>query len=192
MSAWRTNCQVQEWMQRDCSVVKGLMWQGRERVQVHTDISQAWTKRSICGGCGWGKNGHRAVRQTCSQIQTPAFISHVPQPRCLLSLISSSMKCWWQWHLLHKVLSSWQWWKEVIKPSPHRKYLVKLVVQSLSCVQLFATLWTAACQASLSVINLDTWSGCCSQSRTFMYFLWLDQGGVGKKHTHRETVLTWN
>ena len=26
-------------------------------------------------------------------------------------------------------------------------------VQSLSCVQLFATLWTAACQASLSITN---------------------------------------
>ena len=29
-------------------------------------------------------------------------------------------------------------------------------VQSLSCVQLFATLWTAACQASLSITN--SWS----------------------------------
>ena len=29
-------------------------------------------------------------------------------------------------------------------------------VQSLSCVQLFATPWTAACQASLSIIN--SWS----------------------------------
>ena len=26
-------------------------------------------------------------------------------------------------------------------------------VQSLSCVQLFVTLWTAACQASLSITN---------------------------------------
>ena len=30
------------------------------------------------------------------------------------------------------------------------KYTVVVVVQSLSCVQLFATPWTAACQASLS------------------------------------------
>ena len=30
-------------------------------------------------------------------------------------------------------------------------------VQSLSCVQLFATPWTAACQASLSIINSQSW-----------------------------------
>ena len=31
-----------------------------------------------------------------------------------------------------------------------------VVVQSLSCVRLFVTLWTAACQASLSITN--SWS----------------------------------
>ena len=34
--------------------------------------------------------------------------------------------------------------------------MVKCSVQSLSCVQLFATPWTAACQASLSITN--SWS----------------------------------
>ena len=34
----------------------------------------------------------------------------------------------------------------------HRQYAV-LVVQSLSCVQLFVTPWTTACQASLSITN---------------------------------------
>ena len=33
---------------------------------------------------------------------------------------------------------------------------ISIVFQSLSCVQLFATPWTAACQASLSIIN--SWS----------------------------------
>ena len=33
------------------------------------------------------------------------------------------------------------------------KTLVFSLVQSLSCVQLFATPWTAACQASLSITN---------------------------------------
>ena len=34
---------------------------------------------------------------------------------------------------------------------------VSVPVQSLSCVRLFATLWTAACQASLSITNCWTW-----------------------------------
>ena len=29
-------------------------------------------------------------------------------------------------------------------------------VQSLSCVQLFVTLWTVACQASLSIDDIDS------------------------------------
>ena len=32
-------------------------------------------------------------------------------------------------------------------------YSVSQSVQSLSCVQLFTTLWTTACQASLYIIN---------------------------------------
>jgi len=36
---------------------------------------------------------------------------------------------------------------------PGKPYLIFSSVQSLSCVQLFATLWAAACQASLSNIN---------------------------------------
>lgn len=96
VSVWRTNCRVQQWMQKDSSVVKGLMWQGTEGVQVQAGISQAWTGRNILGG---DKSVGRAVRQTCFQIHTPTFVSHVPQPRCLtsLSLSSSFMKCWWQW-----------------------------------------------------------------------------------------------
>ena len=35
-------------------------------------------------------------------------------------------------------------------------FLVVVAVQSLSCVQLSATPWTAACQASLSITN--SWS----------------------------------
>ena len=33
---------------------------------------------------------------------------------------------------------------------PHSQYHIVVIVQSLSCVWLFATPWTAACQASLS------------------------------------------
>ena len=40
--------------------------------------------------------------------------------------------------------------KQTIKCKRNRKKLVKVLVQSLSHVWLFATLWTAACQASLS------------------------------------------
>ena len=40
-------------------------------------------------------------------------------------------------------------------PPPKTRLSVSSV-QSLSCVQLFATLWTAACQASLSITN--SWS----------------------------------
>ena len=39
---------------------------------------------------------------------------------------------------------------------PPKTCLSVISVQSLSCVQLFATLWTAACQASLSITN--SWS----------------------------------
>ena len=34
--------------------------------------------------------------------------------------------------------------------TPHPPLMHPVVAQSLSCVQLFATLWAAACQASLS------------------------------------------
>ena len=50
----------------------------------------------------------------------------------------------------------------VILPRPLKKYfsehlwLLFSSVQSLSCVQLFATPWTAACQASLSITNSQT------------------------------------
>ena len=37
--------------------------------------------------------------------------------------------------------------------NPHLHYADISSVQSLSCVRLFATLWTAACQASLSIHN---------------------------------------
>ena len=37
--------------------------------------------------------------------------------------------------------------------------------QSLSCVQLFATLWTAACQASLSISNSRAYSNSCPSHR---------------------------
>ena len=44
--------------------------------------------------------------------------------------------------------------------SSEQIYMALVVVQSLSCVWLFATPWTVACQASLSFTN----SGVCSNS----------------------------
>ena len=38
-------------------------------------------------------------------------------------------------------------------------------VQSLSCVQLFSTPWTAACQTSLSITNSRSYSNSCPLSR---------------------------
>ena len=38
-------------------------------------------------------------------------------------------------------------------------------VQSLSRVQLFATPWTTACQAALSIINFRSWPNSCALSR---------------------------
>ena len=58
--------------------------------------------------------------------------------------------CPWMWTTV-------LWWKTIKLPKSgiFLKYtftsgFIDLVVQSLSCVQLFATPWTAACQASLS------------------------------------------
>ena len=44
------------------------------------------------------------------------------------------------------------WGKMCVDGSPRTVYQFSSV-QSLSCVQLFATPWTAACQASLSITN---------------------------------------
>ena len=45
-------------------------------------------------------------------------------------------------------------------------FIVVLVVQLLSCVRFFATLWTAACQTSLSF----TISGACSNSHPLSWW----------------------
>ena len=44
-------------------------------------------------------------------------------------------------------------WKMDSYPLSHQGNLSLSSVQSLSCVQLFATPWTTACQASLSITN---------------------------------------
>ena len=46
----------------------------------------------------------------------------------------------------------------------------KNVVQSLSCVQLFATPWTAACQASLSINISQSFLKLMSIELVFLYF----------------------
>ena len=62
-------------------------------------------------------------------------------------------------------LSSWdlswclRFWVQLFLPVPARDVplsiqpMLAVVVQSLSCIQLFVTPWTAACQASLSITN---------------------------------------
>ena len=48
------------------------------------------------------------------------------------------------------------YWKFLLKQQEQKWDHLFIVLQLLSCVQLFATPWTAACQASLSFIN--SWS----------------------------------
>ena len=60
---------------------------------------------------------------------------------------------------VHGVAKSWTWlsiWtelKEMVHCTKNQDSILSIIVQLLSHVQLFATLWTAACQASLSVNN---------------------------------------
>ena len=48
-----------------------------------------------------------------------------------------------------------QWWQDPFSHSPISKetFCVRSSVQSLSRVRLFETLWTAACQTSMSITN---------------------------------------
>ena len=63
--------------------------------------------------------------------------SHTPKPMPITQPWFLSLPCLY--------LHGWVWPGQV-----------RCSVQSLSCVQLFATTWTAACQASLSITN--SWS----------------------------------
>ena len=58
--------------------------------------------------------------------------------------------------LRHWVFNNFKWKLHLLYAAP---YILKSVssVQSLSHVQLFATPWTAACQASLSITNFWSW-----------------------------------
>ena len=55
--------------------------------------------------------------------------------------------CFWLWTFSLRPSFTFLWWKPSILISSVQ------LVQSLSCVQLFATQWTAAQQASLSITN---------------------------------------
>ena len=59
-------------------------------------------------------------------------------------------KGWWEgsWHAL-----SCRWWGRLCPQMAHslRWGVLVAIVQSLSCVWLFAALWTTACQASMSL-----------------------------------------
>ena len=65
----------------------------------------------------------------------------------------------WQWQLwaiieADPLTTTWEVAKEFdINHSVVIQHLKQIVVQSLSCVWLFMTTWTAACQASLSFTN---------------------------------------
>ena len=72
-----------------------------------------------------------------------------------LSMEFSRQECWSGLpFLLHGILLTQEWnpqhWKAYSLPMYHHQFSS---VQSLSCVQLFATPWTTACQASLSITN---------------------------------------
>ena len=56
--------------------------------------------------------------------------------------------------------------RKIGKVKKFDKWLPTVVVdvESLSCVQLFSTPWTAACQASLSITNSQTCSDSCPSS----------------------------
>ena len=59
----------------------------------------------------------------------------------------------YQWHFLHKILKLLMFWPMNSLLNHLKKSWKKwIVVQSLTCVQLLATSWTAAHQASLSFI----------------------------------------
>ena len=58
--------------------------------------------------------------------------------------------------MAHRVVKSWTWLKQLsmhahsYQAQQQNFWFLIVVVESLSCVQLFVTPWTAACQASLS------------------------------------------
>ena len=52
-------------------------------------------------------------------------------------------------------------WILYLPYEPPEMPLILISVQSLSHVRLFATPWTAACQASLSIINSGAYSNSC-------------------------------
>ena len=73
-------------------------------------------------------------------------------------LCASTMLSWWL-YLCSIVWSQTGWFLQLHSSFPRLLWLLKVFcvsinsVQSLSCVWLFATLWTAACQASLFITN---------------------------------------
>ena len=67
-----------------------------------------------------------------------------------------------------------------------------VVVESLSCIQLFATLWTAAQQASLSFI-ISRHHAIHSIPRTYSSYNWKGWVGVGVCHPlHPRTYSSYN
>ena len=65
------------------------------------------------------------------------------------------------------------------------QYVMNHVVQSLSCVRLFATPWTAACQASLSLTI--SWSlakfMCIETAVSFSYLILLPTSPIALRRT---------